>query len=205
MIKYALASSVSCADSKSCITYYGACSNIQDRIDTIFIECSGDNLFLPTWMNPGSNDTPHPLMRLNKICIEQRITYPQYKEEVVFHMRGKKGLLRYMNTMIVQGSVNMIISLWKVTNEGYISIPEYIDSNTSILILESGVWNPHTIKYGIYDIIVRQPFLWTGIIYPVRVKLTPADMKYIETWDVNNSMRFPISMCTPFGADYDGY
>ena len=29
-------------------------------------------------------------------------------------------------------------------------------------------------------------------------------MDYIRTWGVNASMRFPISMCTTFGADYYG-
>ena len=119
-------------------------------------------------------------------------------------MRGKKGLVRYMNTMTVEGSVKVVISKWKYTNEGYISIPEYIARNDSVLRLESGICNLHTIKYGDHGIIVRQRCLWTGSIQPVRVKLTPAEMYYSGNWGVKASIKFPISMCTPFGADYDG-
>ena len=76
--------------------------------------------------------------------------------------------------------------------------------NTTILRLEYVIWNPSTIKYGDYYIIVRQPCLWTGSINPFRVKLTLAEMDFSVTWDVNASMIFPITMCTPFGANYDG-
>ena len=39
---------------------------------------------------------------------------------------------------------------------------------------------------------------------PFRVKLTLEEMDYRVTWDVNASVRFPISMCTSFGVDYGG-
>ena len=120
-------------------------------------------------------------------------------------MRGKKGPVRSVNTMTLQGSVKMVIYLWKATNEGYIPIPEYISRNTSILILESFIWNLYTIKDGEYAIILRQPCLWTGSIQPVRVKLAPAEMDYSGTWGVNASMIFPIYICTPFGDYYYGY
>ena len=87
----------------------------------------------------------------------------------------------------------------------YISIPEYIGRNTSVLRLESGIWNPSTMKYGDYDIIVIQPWLWTGSIHPVRVKLTPEEMDYSKTWYVNASLRIHIYMCTPFWYYCDGY
>ena len=45
----------------------------------MFMEYSGDNFFLPTRMTPITNDNPQPLMRAKKLCIEQRITYSQYK------------------------------------------------------------------------------------------------------------------------------
>ena len=78
----------------------------------MLMECSDDNFILPTWITPVTNDTPHPLMRAKNLCIEQGITYSQYKEEAVFDIMGNKGLVRSMNTMTVQGSVKMVISPW---------------------------------------------------------------------------------------------
>ena len=155
MGKYALASSVSCADSKSCITYYEEYSDLHYRIHNLLTEFSGYNLFLPTWITPVTNYTPHPLMRSNNLCMEQRMTYLSYKEELVLHMRGNKCLLIYMNNMIVKGNFNMLISPWKATNEGYILILEYIDRNTYVLRLESVICNPSNIKDVDYAIIVR--------------------------------------------------
>ena len=68
-------------------------------------------------------------------------------------MRGKKGLVRYMNNMKVQDSVKMVIYPCKATNEVYTSIPEYIARNTSVLRLEYDIWNPSTIKDVDYAII----------------------------------------------------
>ena len=140
MSKYALASSVSCKNSKSCITDYKAYSNLHDRSHTVLMELSGNNFFLPTWMTPGTNENPHPIMRAKKLCIEQCITYSQYKEEVVLHMRGKKGLARSMNTMTVQGSVKMVTSPWKYTNEGYINTiiysQEYLHTQIRVWYME---------------------------------------------------------------------
>ena len=41
------------------------------------MECSGDKFFIPTCMTPGTDDTPNPLMREKKLCIEKHITYYQ--------------------------------------------------------------------------------------------------------------------------------
>ena len=68
-------------------------------------------------------------------------------------MRGKKGLVRYMNNMKVQDSVKMVIYPCKATNEVYTSIPEYIARNTSVLRLEYDIWNLSTIKDVDYAII----------------------------------------------------
>ena len=57
----------------------------------MLMECSGDNFFLPTCMTPINNDTTHSLMRAKKLCIERRIKYTQYKEEVVLHTRRKRS------------------------------------------------------------------------------------------------------------------
>ena len=107
-------------------------------------------------------------------------------------MRGRRVLVIYMNTMTVNGGVKMVISQWKATNEVYISIPEYLDMNTSLIRLESGICNPYTIKYGDCSNIAIQPCLWAGSIQPIILKLTPAYMEYIRTWDVDTSIIFPI-------------
>ena len=38
----------------------------------------------------------------------------------------------------------------------------------------------------------------------MRVSLTPAQRGPGNDWDVNASMGLPISMCAPYGADFDG-
>ena len=62
-----------------------------------------------------------------------------------------------------------------------------------------------SIKDGDYGMLVRQPCMWSGGIQPVKINLTPKDTGSNGTdWDVNSSMKLPISMCAPFAADYDG-
>ena len=55
-------------------------------------------------------------------------------------MRGNKSLVRYINTMTVQGSVKMVTSPWKYTNEGYINTiiysQEYLHTQIRVCYME---------------------------------------------------------------------
>ena len=57
------------------------------------------------------------------------------------------------------------------------------------------------------NFVVRQPCLWTGSIQPVRLLQTSEEFDntdHKDNWDVNASLRLPISMCGPYAADFDG-
>jgi len=76
--------------------------------------------------------------------------------------------------------------------------------NTSVLTLECGTWRSSTIRKDDYAMVVIQTCLWSVSIHPVRVKVSFLEKDCNGTWDINASMKVPISMYTQYGADYDG-
>jgi len=166
-------------------------------------ECDG-LLFLPTFMTPGTNENPHQLIRAKRACVERSITHDQYIDQVTGFMRGKKGAVRSINNITVQGSLRMVISPLHPQAIGEVWIPSYIAENTKVLCLDNGIYTESNIVDGDHAIIVRQPCMWSGGIQPVRIRVTCPDYTGDSDWDVNSSMRIPLPMCMPFAGDYDG-
>ena len=81
----------------------------------------------------------------------------------------------------------------------------YIAENIRVLESINGIFLSSCIKDGDYGILVRQPCIWSGGIQPVKIAVTPViNEDTLDTWDVNSSIRLPLSMCKPYAADYDG-
>lgn len=168
------------------------------------VEMFDGNVLLPTFMTPGTQDRPHVLMVSKRAYVRHSITYDMYIKDVVQYMRGKSGIVRSINSMVIQGSMRMVISADAQSRAGTVSIPHYVASHTKALTNSNGTYMECTIQDGDYGILVRQPCMWSGGIQPVKIRVTQPDMGENAEWDVNSSMRLPISMCAPFAADYDG-
>lgn len=168
------------------------------------IESHNGMHFLPTFLTPGTEEQPHDLMTAKMACVKGSLDYDEYKNRVVSHMRGKRGSVRSINSLTVQGSIRMVISPLEEHHGGSVSIPKYIADSTWVLDQESLTYKARCMRNGDRAILVRQPCMWIGGIQPIHVIATPPDVGHEGLWDVNASMRLPISMCGPFGADYDG-
>jgi hypothetical protein len=57
---------------------------------------------------------------------------------VLSTMRGKSSVVRMMNSVVVQGSVRMVISPLGRAMSGMISIPSYVEENTWVLQYVNG-------------------------------------------------------------------
>ena len=161
-------------------------------------------LFLPTCITMGSEHQPHPLMMAKLQCVAGALDYESYISQVLLAMRGKTGSMRQVNRMVVQGSLRMVISPASSLSAGTISIPHYVAQRTKLLCKRGSSYTSRIVKDGDYAILIRQPCMWSGAAQPVRVAVTPKQVHGEDDWDVNSSMRLPLSMCAPFAADYDG-
>jgi hypothetical protein len=119
-------------------------------------------------------------------------------------MRKKSGCVRSMNSIVVEGSGKMVISPGLCTEECIVEIPRKVGASCRTLYMEGNYFVEGVLEDGDMVILVRQPCMWTGGIRPFRVKLTDPDVGLWNEWDVNASMRLPISECIPYGADFDG-
>jgi hypothetical protein len=116
-------------------------------------------------------------------------------------MMGKNGFIRSMNSICVEGSLKMVISIGKSGNEGTITIPEAIASCTQVPCVKNGLVQYEHIKDGDYAILIRQPCLWPGGVQAVKVCVDPQIISTSgqTSWNTNWSMRIP-----PFAKPTDG-
>ncbi len=77
-------------------------------------------------------------------------------------MRSKTGYIRSMNSIVVEGSLKMVISPAPHCDETIVYIPHHIASSTKVPHVENGIVVSSPIKDGDYGILVRQPVLWHG-------------------------------------------
>lgn len=168
------------------------------------IERVGANTFLPVFMTKSSDDRQHPLMRLKSMCLSNRCTIDDYRSEVVKYMRSKTGYLRNMNSIVVEGSLKMVISPTSHSLDSIVYIPQHIAESTKVPDIINGVVTESCVNDGDYGILVRQPVLWHGGIRPCKIRVIPYEANTSKKWDSNCSMKLPISMCSTFGADFDG-
>ena len=119
-------------------------------------------------------------------------------------MRGKKGVVRAMNAMVVQGSIRMVISPLRPSLAGPISIPQYVADNTKIMTCLNGTYSESHIQNGDYGILIRYPCMWSGGSQPVKIQVSANDGGDNGQWDVKSSMKLSVPMCGPFAGNYDG-
>jgi len=167
------------------------------------MELHANNLYLPSWMTPSADNNIHPLHSLKIQCKEGRCTYTRYKATVLSYLRGKHGYVRSMCRMTVQGSIKMVISPAPTSSESVVYIPRYVAKNCKVPVLVGESYHVKSLEDCTFGILVRQPCMWSGGIQPVRIVVTDKDRE-VGSWDTNSSMRIPISMCGPYGADFDG-
>jgi hypothetical protein len=123
-------------------------------------ECAGHieqlegGLFLPMYPTPGTTGRHHPLMILKRACIQGTVTYLDYISGITCSMRGKKGVVRATNAMVVQGSIRMVISPLRPSLAGPISIPQYVADNTKIMTCLNGTYSESHIQNGDYGILI---------------------------------------------------
>jgi hypothetical protein len=86
-------------------------------------------------------------------------------------MMGKKGLIRSMNSMRIDGSMKMVISIGTSGHEGTVSIPKSIADSVTIPVLRNVKVKYQSIQDGDQAILVRQPCLWSGGIQPVTIRV----------------------------------
>jgi hypothetical protein len=168
------------------------------------IEVYEDMVFLPLWMTPSSSSVENPLHTLKLACVRKSSIYPEYIAAVLSLLRGKTGCLRSINSMVVQGSLKMVISPDIDNSDATVKIPRYIAQKCLIPNVVGGSYTRSTLADCSFGLLVRQPCMWTGGIQPVRIELTDPDVDAITGHDVNASMKVPIHMCGPYGADFDG-
>ena len=114
------------------------------------------------------------------------------------------GILRATSKMTVQGSVRMVISPSVSCINNSVHIPKYIADKCVVPVINGNHFYASTLSKCKYAVLVRQPCMWSGGIQPVRITISSPIYDKDQQRDVNSSIRIPLCMCTPFGADFDG-
>ena len=111
-----------------------------------------------------------------------------------------------MNSIKVEGSVKMVISVGNSGQEGTVTIPATIARSTLVPVMHNGVVKYSMIRHGDYGILVRQPCLWPGGIQAVKTAVSEEQPPTSDSrsWNVDWTMRLPPEMCAPYAADFDG-
>ena len=109
-----------------------------------------------------------------------------------------------MNSMAVEGSMKMVISLMPHQEESTVYIPQHIASSIRVPYVHNGIVCTCGIQDGDYGILLRQPVLWHGGIRGCRICVLQDETSNHGGYNVLSSMGLPISMCSSFGADFDG-
>ena len=146
-------------------------------------------------------DFQSPLYSLHERLAANRLTPSDYHAHLLSTLRGKKGLIRRMNTMNVQGAVRMVIAPDPHLRAGTVSIPKWVASRVCTPYADNGVVKSQCIRDGDRALLVRQPCMWSGGIQAVTIRVSDDDG---DLSNLDCSMRLPMQMCAPYAADYDG-
>ena len=121
------------------------------------------------------------------------IDQSRYKSLTFKFMRGKKGAIRSMSSIRVEGSARAVISVASGGTEGSIFIPESIAFNIIIPVEEDRVVVCKCLQTGDYCLLIRQPCLWSRGIQPVKVFVTNPSIMSANglEWDVNQTIKLP--------------
>jgi hypothetical protein len=163
-------------------------------------------VLLPCGLVPNTDTTINRYQRYKQDLEMEKIDVTDYKHLTSKIMMGKSGFIRSMNSICVEGSLKMVISIGKSGTEGTITIPETIASCTQVPCVKNGLVQYEHIKDGDYAILIRQPCLWPGGVQAVKVSVDPQIITTSgqTSWNTNWSMRIPPEMCGPYAADFDG-
>jgi hypothetical protein len=173
------------------------------------LECDNNHVYtmLPSYMTPKVSETvENRYQRYKRDLCSNHIDKFDYIRLTSKIMMGKKGLVRLMNSITVDGSMKMVISISESGEEGVVRVPSTVASSIMVPIVSNGIVTYDRVHDGDWALLVRQPCLWSGGIQPVRIKVTePVPVKHNgKTWDVNWTIGIPPEMCSPYAADFDG-
>ena len=109
-------------------------------------------------------------------------------------MMGKKGFVRGMSSIKIDGSMKMVISVSRDVRPGTVEIPSLIAKSIRVPNMKNGTVMYEGIEDGGSALLVRQPCLWSGGIQPVVVRVTDPIVCKSDNriWDSNWTIRIPI-------------
>ncbi len=167
---------------------------------------SKTTVLLPCGLDLSTETTINRYQRYKQDLDMGRIDAEGYKRLTSKIMMGKGGFVRSMNSICVEGSVKMVISVGENGTEGTVTIPEAIASSTQVPCIKNGLVQYEPIKDGDYAILIRQPCLWPGGVQAVKVSVDPEMTRTSgeTSWNMNWTIRIPPEMCAPYAADFDG-
>ena len=168
------------------------------------IERNGDDIFMPSTITRSGIENEHALMTAKNKRLQNKTTQEEYKTEVVKHMRSKTGYDRSMNSVAVEGFLQMVISPIVHHDESTIYIPSHSADSIKIPHVHNGIVQVSSIKDGDFGVLVRQPVLWHGGSRSIKIKILEETASNPHDWNILSSMKVPISMCSSLAADYDG-
>lgn len=164
------------------------------------------DVMLPCTMIPNIDEVTNRYQRYkNTLCVGS-MGYDQYKTLTSKIMMGKKGLVRSINSVNIDGSMKMVISPSPDSSSNEVLVPSSLCAHFIIPAVRDGKVVYERLVEGNSAILTRQPVLWLGGVRPVTV--IPTEKMLVQAgeyeWDVNWSMRIPAQMCWSYGADFDG-
>jgi hypothetical protein len=161
---------------------------------------------LPSTITPRIDDIKNPYQRYKEKLAEGAISHEAYQKNVSKIMMRKKGNIRSMTSIRIEGSMKMVISIGQSTDKSTVLIPSVVAKNIRVPYLLGDSVTSRGLRTGDRAMLVRQPCLWSGGIQPIIIKVTdPIIRKSGEhKWDVNYTIRIPPKMCSPYAADFDG-
>ena len=168
------------------------------------LEIHKDMLFLPSWMTPPGKNEENQLFLLKNQCLTGRMPCGVYINAVLATLRSKTGYTTSVSRMSVQGSLRMVITPANTCSESAVCVPRYIADKYVVPAIDGGTYTSRKLSECRYVILVRQPCMWTGGIQSVELRLTEPQTDGGTRPDVNCSMQIPVSLCIPYGADFDG-
>jgi hypothetical protein len=162
-------------------------------------------VFLTAFLAPGNGDCPHELMVTKKACVEGSVDCDTCLDLLRSHMTGEFGTVRSMNALVAQGGLRMVVmSPLQPSKAGSVCVPDCAAKGTEAKCKEGSACAKRSMQDGDWAILARQPCMWSGGIQPVTIRVTSAISNDEGAWNVNSSMRLPLSACQPFAADHDG-
>ena len=178
---------------------YGCMGHLETNTDRNVV-------LLPSTMIPNIDDVTNRYQRYKNDLCSSRLSPDRYRSLTAKTMMGKKGMVRSINSVKVDGSIKMVISPSPDSNSNDVLVPSILCDRMLIPVVRGMEVVYEKVQEQCFGILTRQPVLWVGGIRPVRIIPTEPQIVSSEgyEWDVNYSLRIPAQICGSFGADFDG-